>query len=404
MTSSQATLDLPMSFLVGDEKMGLQKTFIIKPNMNCNLRCGYCYEFNKNGECYSNALLDVGAITSFIERTARVFPDSRVLWLLHGGEPLVSGVRFLEQFISKVRRVREERHVDFQLALQTNGTLVSDEVVRALEDNIDLLSERVVSVSIDGPRKMNDLVRKSINGASSFDAVMSGIERIKKSKLDFSTITVVGAHNVEHADEVYAFMKSIGARLCKFIPCYNFDGDGCSERFGISPIDYARFVCRIFDCWMKDLPCIPKDRWLVIDPIATILAKVSRVFVTWCEFRDEKCDNFVCLYPDGELWLCDTMDHSTMRDVGYIGNIKTLSDADFVKAVSSPCSVCGFHEFYEQMLTGCRECDIYGMCHGGCLPMRDIIQKKSHRLFEEYCKAKHMLFDYIKKAADYALS
>lgn len=384
--------------------MKLQKTFIIKPNMNCNLRCRYCYEFNKNGEHYCKDFLGIDEITSFMGRTAKLFPESRILWLLHGGEPLINGGKFLEKFISNVRLARDRTGADFQLALQTNGTLITDEIVKVLEDNIDLLSERVVSVSIDGPQHLNDQVRVTPQGQSSFSSTLKGIARIKASKLDFSTISVVGAHNIAHAEEVYAFMKSIGARLCKFIPCYNYSKEGLPERFGVPPKDYARFICKIFDLWLKDLPITPKENWLIIDPIATILAKLSNVFVTWCEFRDEKCDNFVCLYPDGELWLCDTMDHTTMQDVGFIGNIKTLSDEQFVRAIATPCNACKFQQFYDQMLTECRKCDIFELCHGGCLPMRDIIKGKSAKLFDEYCAAKHILFNYMKRATDHALS
>ena len=384
--------------------MKLQKTFIVKPNMNCNLRCRYCYEFNKNGDCYNNSLLSIDEISSFIYRVSKLFPDSRILWLLHGGEPLINGGSFLEEFITRVRQARDSSGVDFQLALQTNGTLITEDIVKILEGNIDLLSERVVSVSIDGPQLVNDQVRVTMQGQSSYEPVLKGIEYIRNSKLDFSTISVIGAHNVSRAEEVYAFMKSIGARLCKFIPCYNFSAQGAPERFGVSPIEYAEFICKIFDLWLQDLPNTPKEKWLVIDPIATVLAKLSNVFVTWCEFRDEKCDNFVCLYPDGELWLCDTMDHATMRDVGFIGNMKTLSDSEFVKAVSSPCKVCKFHEFYDRMLRKCRECDIYALCKGGCLPMRNILKGKSEGLFADYCTAKHMLFKHMKRATDYALS
>ena len=139
--------------------MKLQKTFIVKPNMNCNLRCRYCYEFNKNGDCYNNSLLSIDEISSFIYRVSKLFPDSRILWLLHGGEPLINGGSFLEEFITRVRQARDSSGVDFQLALQTNGTLITEDIVKILEGNIDLLSERVVSVSIDGPQLVNDQVR-----------------------------------------------------------------------------------------------------------------------------------------------------------------------------------------------------------------------------------------------------
>jgi len=382
----------------------LRKTFIIKPTMNCNLRCKYCFEFKKNGDYYNTHYLNIEYVESFIERVASIFPQSHILWLLHGGEPLVAGIEYLRRMIACIRSVNEKNGVDFQFAVQTNGTLLSDEYVTVLESNADILSERVVSVSLDGPQEINDQVRFTIEGASSFSRVVNGIRRIHKSKLDFSTISVIGSHNVDRPVDVYGFMKEIGARLCKFIPCYNFSDAGEPERFGINPIQYAEFMCKVFDMWVHDLPSTPREKSLVIDPIVTILAKLSNVFVTWCEYRREKCDNFVCLYPDGELWLCDTMDHVTMHDFGYIGNVKTMSDDEFRKAVSTPCDACHYSEFYGAVTKVCHDCDIYNLCCGGCLPMRDILGKKSSKLLEDYCQAKRIMFSYLKRASDNALS
>lgn len=381
----------------------LHKTFIIKPTMNCNLRCRYCFEFHKNGNFYDNHSLSIDDTERLVSKTADLFPKSRILWLLHGGEPFLCGASFLRRFLSAVRFARDTKGVDFQIAVQTNGTLLTDECVALLQDNADLLSGRVVSISIDGPQPINDLVRVSTDGRSSFTKVMDGIKRIQNSSLKFSTISVIGSHNIDHPKEVYGFMKSIQARLCKFIPCYNFSATGQPERFGINPIQYAKFMCSVFDMWMHDLPELPRDQTLVIDPIATVLAKITNVFVTWCEYRAEKCDNFVCLYPDGELWLCDTMDHLSMRDYGFIGNIRSMSDDALTKALLAPCHACRFHEFYEEMMNDCNRCDIFGLCKGGCLPMRSIIKAQSSKLFVDYCSAKHLLFDHIRKAVQHAL-
>ena len=382
----------------------IRKTFIIKPTMNCNLRCKYCFEFKKNGDYYDVHHLSIEYVENFILRAANIFPKSHILWLLHGGEPFITGPEYVRRLINCIKSANKQYDVDFQLAVQTNGTLLSDEYIKILEDNADILSERVVSISLDGPQEINDKVRLTAGGASSFSNVVDGIRRIQKSKLDFSTISVIGAHNVDRPEDVYNFMKEMGARLCKFIPCYNFSDSGKAERFGINPMQYAEFMCRVFDIWLHDLPKTPKEKCLVIDPIATILAKLSSVFVTWCEYRPEKCDNFVCLYPDGELWLCDTMDHMTMRDFGYIGNVKTLTDNEFKKVIVAPCKACRYTDFYGTMMETCRDCSIKTLCCGGCLPMRDILRKKSPHLLDDYCQAKKMLFSYLKRASDNALS
>lgn len=382
--------------------MNLAKTIIIKSNMNCNLRCKYCYEFNRNGNTYDFTLFDINQLCNFIERMAQVFPDSKILWMLHGGEPLINGLDYFIKFIECIRRVNNEYNVEFKIALQTNATLLTDDWINVLEDNIDLLSERIVSVSIDGTKKINDQARMSPSGNSSYNMVIDTINRLRKSLLVFTTISVIGEHNIDKPDEVFSFIKSLGSNLCKFIPCYNYDNNGIPVSLGIKPSDFAEFMCRIFDLWMHDLP--QQDEWFVIDPIATIVSKLSGAFVTWCEYRPEKCDNFVCLYPDGELWLCDTFNHDSMHGNAFLGNINLISDKALKETFSSPSSVCNYDVFYNSMRDKCQNCDIAEYCCGGCLPCRAEMQRCSDELFNDYCKAKHRLINHIKEGVSLALS
>ena len=168
-------------------------------------------------------------------------------------------------------------------------------------------------------------------------------------------------------------------------------------------MQYAEFMCRIFDKWMHDLP-ENGGNWMVIDPIATIISNISSVFVTWCEYRKEKCDNFVCLYPDGELWLCDSFSHDSMREYAYLSNIFTANEDDLAKALSEPCSICSYERFYDDAMKKCSGCDIQKYCSGGCLPYRFELKRKSETLFSEYCEAKHKLINYIKEGVELALS
>lgn len=384
--------------------MSLAKTIIIKSNMNCNLRCKYCYEFNRNGEVYNKQVITPEQLESFIERTAKLFPDARLLWMLHGGEPLINGIEYFKKFISVIRIAIKKYPVEFKIALQTNATLLTDEWISVIEENVDLLSERTVSVSIDGPKDINDTVRVNSFGKGSYEQIIKAIGKLKKSNLVFTTISVVGQHNIAHPEVVYDFIRKLNPNLCKFIPCYNFSDCGEKELFGITPLEYATFMCKIYDFWLSDMANNGNKDWFVIDPIATIISKLSNTFVTWCEYRSEKCDNFVCLYPDGELWLCDTFNHATMREQAFLGNINTMSDDNLKDAFLNPKNLCEYEKFYEESISKCSKCDIYKYCSGGCIPYRAELQSKSEDLFQEYCKGKHVLINYIKESVDRALS
>lgn len=386
--------------------MGLAKTIVLKTTMDCNLRCRYCYEFGRNGNTYTGKQIRIEQLESLIERTARLFPDSQILWMLHGGEPLVNGVAYFQRMADCIRRVNAKTGVRFEIALQTNATLLTDAWIQALEDNADLLSERIVSVSIDGPKEINDITRLTSRGGSSYEMTMDAIERLRNSALTFTTISVVGSHNVDKPDEVYRFIRDLKPNFSKFIPCYNVDSAGRPERYGIDPVQYAHFLCRIFDLWLHDLPGQEPGDWFVIDPIATIVSVLTGTFVSWCEYRDEKCDNFMALYPDGGLWLCDTFDHedSKMRDAAYLGNLFELSDENLTRVFLQPCHACSYDAFYRQSTKNCSACDIRKFCHGGCIANRASMGARSEHLASMHCEAKHILINHIQRGVALALS
>lgn len=384
--------------------MQLAKTIVIKPTMNCNLRCGYCYEFIRNGTTYCKDTMSIDQLTGIVWRTAKIFPDSKILWMFHGGEPLLQGAAYLEKFADCIREVNKEYPVDYKIALQTNATLLTEECIRILEKNADLLSERIVSISIDGPQRINDMTRYSVEGKSPFKEIEAAIQRVKNSELVFSTISVVGTHNVKCAKEVFEYMKDLGANLCKFVPNYNSDSNGNAEMYGIRPMEFAEFMCEIFDLWMHDLPNQTKETQMIIDPIASIICTLSKSVVTWCEYREEKCSNFTCIYPNGEMWLCDNFIHESMKETAYVKNIYEVSDEELKTILLTPNRVCKFDEFFSKAMGKCSDCEIYEHCKGGCLPTHNEMLKKSKSLYEDYCGAKKLLIHHIKRGVDLALS
>jgi uncharacterized protein len=302
-----------------------------------------------------------------------------------------------------VREVNNIHGLQYRIALQTNGTLFSDQWGNAIDRNADVFGERVISVSIDGPEDVEGHVRINAAGKSAHGDIVSAIQQIRKSNLDFTTISVVGRHNVHEPDKTYHFIQSLNPNFAKFIPCYNLDERGNVELFGITPIEYAAFMCRIFDLWVADLPKKTDERF-VIDPIMSIVSKLTGTPVTWCEYRTEKCDNFVSIYPNGELWLCDAYDHSAMRDEAFIGNIFSLDDTNLKRAFLSPGDVCAYRDFHRTIMAECLNCDVYPYCCGGCLEKRQSMKMKSEQRYAEFCEGKKMLIRHIKNGVDHALS
>lgn len=372
--------------------MDFAKTIVIKSTLNCNMRCNYCYEFKRNN-VNTNRQITVKQLEDLVFRIAKLFPNSHILWMLHGGEPFVNGVEYYDKFCQAIKFANNNYNVDFKTAIQTNATLLNEKWIDKIIQYEDLLSERILSISIDGPKEINDLARITPNGNSTFDTILNVFDVLNKSTLKFTTISVVGSHNKDKWQSVYEFIKSLKPVFAKFIPCYNFDEKGYTEKLGITPMDYAWFMVNMFDSWISDT-----EESLLIDPFVTIIRKISGKESKWCEFRDDKCEHFVSIYPTGDLWLCDTYNQDTMKQYANIGNIFNLTDNELKNVLNNPTTECNYDALYHNLMFKCSKCEYVKYCSGGCIPMRFDLKQKSLNLYNEYCDGRQYLINHIQNA------
>ncbi|MBQ9214233.1 MAG: radical SAM protein, partial [Bacteroidales bacterium] len=149
--------------------MNLIKTIVIKSTLNCNMRCNYCYEFKRQSVNVHNQISSE-QIEALVIRVAKLFPESHILWMLHGGEPFINGIDYYDKFCKALTIANSQYNVDFKTAIQTNATLLNQKWIDKITEYGDLLSERILSISIDGPKEINDLARVTKNGTSTFEA------------------------------------------------------------------------------------------------------------------------------------------------------------------------------------------------------------------------------------------
>ncbi len=135
----------------------------------CNLRCSYCFEKDKNPHEMSDETAHA-AIDFIMEESG---PTQNLTILFFGGEPLL---RF--DLIKKVHAYASEqaelRGKSIYWDMTTNGTLMTEEKARWLSGaNVKYL------LSMDGGQEDHDRYRKFANGRGSFD-IIAGKLRIMK--------------------------------------------------------------------------------------------------------------------------------------------------------------------------------------------------------------------------------
>ena len=114
------------------------RQFIVKLNGRCNLACTYCYVYEMGDESWrskpkiiSAETLDCTARRIAEHATAHQLADVEVV--LHGGEPLLYGVSFIDDAVGRLRDALPTA-IGLSIRLQTNGTLLTKAVLDTLLD------------------------------------------------------------------------------------------------------------------------------------------------------------------------------------------------------------------------------------------------------------------------------
>lgn len=151
-------------------------TMVLNVTNQCNLSCTYCYEYGEDKIVDT----DNGRKPKFMsEETARqsveflLKESGRAAHLtFFGGETLLN-FPVLKKTIAYGRERAAEVGKTIDFSLTTNATLLRPEIIEFLAEN------RVgVTISIDGPREMQDKFRVFHNGAGSYDVVMPKVREL----------------------------------------------------------------------------------------------------------------------------------------------------------------------------------------------------------------------------------
>jgi uncharacterized protein len=330
---------------------------VVQPTPFCNLRCRYCYLPDRD----SNARMDMAvfqAILANIEHSELMGDDVTIVW--HAGEPLAVGKPFFREALEATRQLNSRTGRNVRHSLQTNGVLLSDSWLDLFEPH-----RMKVGLSIDGPARLHDLNRKTIQGGPTHDRVMRAVELLQSRAYPFSVIMVVTREALDYADEIFDFFADRGIRSVGLnveeLESFNVDsslrGEGIEDRlrdFYLRLLEHQEASSRAvrFREFEQFVP-------LLDDPVgckAESLFKRSSVVVPFSIFNFDVDGNFSTFCP--ELLGCDAPQFDNFR----MGNVLT-DDLDSI--VGNPV----FQAVSADIEAGVRncetECNYWEFCGGG---------------------------------------
>ncbi|KUO18428.1 FxsB family cyclophane-forming radical SAM/SPASM peptide maturase [Streptomyces dysideae] len=360
------------------------RTFILKAVNRCNVDCDYCFVFNSKDQVARRlpARMDLDVARAAARRisehaTAHGLPTVHVV--LHGGEPLLAGVRHMADVLGTVRQ-GIPAGIEVRFELQTNGTLLSEAWLDLFERH-----EVVVGVSLDGPPAANDRHRLTHSGRSSTAATVRGIELLRSRPHLFAGLLAV----VDLANdpvEVHDYLASFDPPVIDFgLPHGTHDDP--PHRDDPNVPEYGLWMSRVYDAWLAR-----PDHQHSIRMLEDVVALSAGVRGS-VETLGLAPPTSVVIESDGTVEGVDTL-RSVEEGASWLG--LDVFGQSFDDALAHPKLQ---HRLYgkDALAEQCQSCPLVEVCGGGYLPHR-FSTARGYRNPSVYCADLEYLIRHVQKS------
>ena len=338
-------------------------SIMIKPASSlCNLDCRYCFyhDVAENREEKNLGIMTSSTSENLI-KSALSFADGHpVAFAFQGGEPLLAGKEYFENFVSLVKKYNIKNSQIF-FSVQTNGLLINEEWAEFFTEN-----KFLVGLSLDGDREANKF-RVDSKGQSRFFQTLSATKILEEKKTEFNILSVMTGVNARRIDKIYSYFKEKGFRYLQFIPCLRPFGSDKESDLYMTNEDYEYFLIHAFNRYVKDYV---RNEYVSIRQFDNFVRLYLGENAEQCGMCGHCSHQFVC-EGNGNIYPCDFY----CTDEWLLGNI---NDTDLEVMANSEKA----KDFLRESLDvpeECKKCPYYPLCRaGGC---------KRSRTDRNYCEA-----------------
>ncbi|MCF8126688.1 MAG: anaerobic sulfatase maturase [Desulfotignum sp.] len=327
-------------------------SLLVKPvSADCNLRCRYCFYLPRSALYAQNRTHRMSDVV--LEKLIKTYmatdqPVHAFCW--QGGEPTLAGLDFYTK-VTALQKKYAGSGARVSNTIQTNATLITEKMAAFFARNRFL-----VGCSLDGPGKIHNRHRLTIAGKPTHQAVMKGIETLRRHQVQFNILTLVTRANAGHAIKVYHYLKKNRFHFQQYIPCVEFDDDQRLLPFAVTGEQWGDFLNTVFDAWyLSDVDTVS------IQNFDAVLAKKVYGINSVCVMADNCCQYFVVEY-NGDVYPCDFFVEPLLK----IGNIME----DTWKTLQGSAAYQDFGRHKANMNELCSRCEFHSLCSGGCLKNR----------------------------------
>ena len=304
----------------------------------CNMDCEYCYVPDHKDEVMSDEVMKKAIDFGF--NMADVLQVQ-----ITGGEPFL-----YFQGIEKILKLLKKQGRRFVLQAQTNGTIISPEILNFIRnENIAL------GVSFDGysdlcslPRKMNK------NGGNPFKYLARNLSVFAEYGIKVGITCVVTSKNINSLNSLLDLVYPLGSIYSLHLSVIRKTGKAEGKDYLLpDPLDYERQIRKLvqkfrdYNKWDKRRG--PNIEIRFIEKVKKNMEQ-SNPFVHCHIIRGTGC----YVEPDGDLYSCSSF--SGNPDF-YIGDVVNGIDQG---------RLCFIEDKFKTVMDKCYQCEDLNICGGAC--------------------------------------
>ena len=263
----------------------------------------------------------------------------------------------------------------------------------------------LIGLSIDGPRELHDATASIKAGQPTFDAVMRGLELLKKHGVEFNTLTVVNRHNSYTRSKSTSSSNEIGTGFMQFIPLVERDcarplaGPDWTPARPVPSLEDSAEVIRVVRraAAIRQIPLRhlrrmgPPRRRPVLRPASS----TSRSAIWFghaaspLRLRARPAATALAVEHNGDLYSCD---HFVYPE---LSSSATSCRHPLAPLVASPQQRQFGNDKRDTLPRYCRECDVRFACNGECPKHRFITTPDGEPGLNYLCAGYKHFFNHI---------
>lgn len=325
-------------------------SFLIKPASSlCNMACRYCFyaDVSEHRVCQSMGIMTQQVSHALIDQAFR-YAEEKIHFCFQGGEPLMAGLAFFEDFVAYVQKQKSHQEVTY--AIQTNGLAMDEKWVDFFRRHHFL-----VGVSLDGFLKNHNRFRPDRQGKGTFTTIMHHIKQLEKKGVEYNILTVLTHALAKSPDQLFDSYLANDFRYVQLIPCLpELDSRLKDDHQRLTPKDFAQFYCRFFDRWFE---AYQKGNYISVTLFDNVIPMYLRVPPSQCGMLG-RCQMQLVIEGNGNVYPCDFY----VLDEYLCGNIAKDDLLDIIHSAAGK----NFVEEKRTVFQGCKDCAFQKMCYGNC--------------------------------------